>query len=229
MHWSEVFSVIIMLSECTSVSSFHWITCSVPTRWNSCWLDNKTEAFQRSSFLCVKREPGPAARDSLLHDTGPWMLHIPSGVGRWHCCAYHALAISMHPRGFVTLLTFIHDFYVASLFKFKRRVMAWLKWVCLSTSLLWGVEYALNHRTSSWHVKLIYFLLALCQLVRELALVFLSAWGCVMPGLAGSPAGSGRMWVVGEPVLSGNSCWPGFCEVRTAKITIFQPYLCFSL
>lgn len=71
----------------------------------------------------------------------PWMLHIPSGVEQWQCCAYHALAISTHPRGFVTFLTFIHEFMSQAFFIFKRRVVARLKWVCFSTSLLWGISW----------------------------------------------------------------------------------------
>lgn len=104
--------------------------------------------------------------------------------------AYRTLAISMHPRGLG--VTFWH-IYIASLFIFKRRVVARLKWVCCpdlsedSVQLLWITE--------PWacDLKLILFLSASWEdfvawgshtaLVLERDCSISPAWGCGPVGL----------------------------------------------
>lgn len=86
----------------------------------------------------------PATQDSRFLDTGPWMLHIPAGAGRWQCCAYHALAISMHPRGWVTFLTHLFMNICCEHFYIQAACRGMIEVGVLSTSLLWGI------RTMSW-------------------------------------------------------------------------------
>lgn len=215
-----------------SVSSFHHITCSVPTR--SVPTDHKNKAslfkrgyagFQRSSFLCVKREAGlPPKIHGFLTRVLECFTFLPALDGDSAVLIMH-LQYQCFPEAESPFWHIYLWIYVLSIFIFKRRVAARLKWVCcprLSSeeSEPWaetdpGFVREISQRSSQSRT-------ARSAQPEDVVRWWASDFSAV--------SGSMLMLGVGEPVLSGSSCWSSFWELwGQQKSLFFSFYLSLSV
>lgn len=205
----------VVAQRLLSVSSFHYITCSVPTWLNSCCPDKgmRVSKGPHSSVWNGKQACHPKFTVSRH-----WSLNSSHSCRRWTVtvlCLSCTCSINASQRLSHLFDTFIYEFML---------------WVFLYSSGVsrhdWSgcVVHDSPLRNQNHELRLIQVLLgALTALVSEQDCSISPPWGCGAVGLCDFSAVSGSMLMlgVGEPVLSGSSCWSSFWELWGQQKSLF--------